>query len=146
MSTLAISAFQTYLKVGDGESPEEFTTIAELRNVSGPSLSADAIDVTVHNTPTPWRKFISGLLDGGEVSLDINFVPTNATHTAATAGGLVKTMTDRTELTYKIVFPDDSATEWSFPGIITAFEPSSDPADVLQASVTIKVSGPPTLA
>jgi len=146
MSTLAISAFQTYLKVGDGESPEVYTTIAELRNVSGPSISADALDVTVHNTATPWRKFISGLLDGGEVSLDINFVPTNATHTAATAGGLVKTMTDRSELNYKIVFPDTGTTEWIFPGIITAFEPSSDPADVLQASVTIKVSGPPTLA
>lgn len=143
MSSQAISAFQTYLQIGDGGSPESFTTIAELRNISGPNFSSDVIDVTVHNTSTPFRRFISGLIDGGEITIDINFVPTDATH--GYSSGLLADMINRTRRNFQLVFPDSGSTTWLIPGIVTAFEPSADPGDVLQASVTIKVSGPPTL-
>jgi hypothetical protein len=142
MSSVAISAFGTLVQIGDGGSPEAFTTIAELRTISGPSLTADVIDVTVHNTATPFRRFISGLIDGGEIQIDINFVPQETTHSYST--GLLADMLNRTRRNFAIVFPDSGTTTWIIPGIITSFECSSDPADVLMASVTIKVSGPPT--
>ena len=143
MASPAVSAFGTLLKIGDGASPEVFTTVAELRTISGPSFSADTIDVTTHNTPTPYRRFIAGLLDGGEVNFDINFIPTEATH--GYTSGILKDMQDRARRNFKIVFPDTAATEWLLPTVITGFEMSSDPADVLMASVTLKVAGPPTL-
>lgn len=142
MASAAVSAFGTLLKIGDGASPEDFTTVAELRTISGPSLSADTIDVTTHNTPTPFRRFIAGLLDGGEVTFDINFIPTEATHGYST--GILKDMTDRARRNFQIVWPDTGSTTWLLPTVITGFEPSSDPADVLMASVTLKVAGPPT--
>lgn len=143
MASLAVSAFGTLLKIGNGASPEVFTTVAELRTISGPTLTAETIDVTTHNTPTPFRRYISGLLDGGEVTFDINFIPTDATHGYST--GLLKDMTDRTRRNFQIVFPDTGTTTWLLPTVITGFEMSSDPADVLMASVTLKVAGPPTL-
>lgn len=143
MASLAVSAFGTLLKIGDGASPEVFTTVAELRTISGPTLTAETIDVTTHNTPTPFRRYISGLLDGGEVTFDINFIPTDTTHGYST--GLLKDMTDRTRRNFQIVFPDTGTTTWLLPTVITGFEMSSDPADVLMASVTLKVAGPPTL-
>lgn len=143
MASLAVSAFGTLLKIGDGASPEVFTTVAELRTISGPTLTAETIDVTTHNTPTPFRRYISGLLDGGEVTFDINFIPTDATHGYST--GLLKDMTDRTRRNFQIIFPDTGTTTWLLPTVITGFEMSSDPADVLMASVTLKVAGPPTL-
>ena len=142
MASLAVSAFGTLLKIGDGASPENFATVAELRTISGPSLSADTIDVTTHNTPTPFRRFIAGLLDGGEVTFDINFIPTETTH--GYSAGLLKDMTDRARRNFQIVFPDSGTTTWLLPTIITGFEMSADPADVLMASVTLKVAGPPT--
>lgn len=143
MSSNAVSAFGTLLKSGNGASPESFTTIAELKSLSGPSFQADTIDVTVHNTPTPFRRFISGLLDGGEVTFDINFIPTENTHNYDY--GLLHDFLQRSRRNYQIVFPDSAATTWLIPGIVTGFQMSSDPADVLMASVTIKVSGPPSL-
>lgn len=140
----AISAFQTLLKLGDGASPEVFTTIAEIRNLSGPSMQADVLDATVHNQATPWREFISGLLDAGELQLEINFLPTDDTHTAAAAGGLLYNMRNRVQSNYQLVFPDSGNTTWTIPGIVTGFDMNSDPAEILSASVTIKVNGAPT--
>jgi hypothetical protein len=144
MASNALSAFGTLLKLGDGGSPESFTTVAELRTISGPSLSADALDATTHNTPTPFRRFIAGLLDGGEVSFDLNWIPQETTHSYST--GVLKDMLNRTRRNIQLVFPDVGLTTWTLPIIFTAFEMSSDPADILQASVTAKVSGPPTFA
>jgi predicted secreted protein len=132
--------------MGNGASPEVFATIAEIRSLSGPTFQADVLDATVHNSPSPWRQFISGLLDGGEVSLDINFIPTDPTHTASAAGGLLYAFKEREQHNFQIVFPDTGNTTWIFPGIVTGFEMSADPADILSASVTIKVNGAPSFA
>ncbi len=144
MASAALSAFGTLLKIGNGASPEVFATVAELRTISGPKLTADTIDVTTHNTPTPFRRYIAGLLDGGEVTFDINFIPTETTHSYST--GLLGDMVNRVRRNFKIVWPDLAQTTWLLPTVITGFETSSDPADVLQASVTLKVAGPPTFA
>ena len=140
----AISAFQTLLKLGDGQSPEVFTTIAEIRSLGGPSMQADVLDATVHNQATPWREFISGLLDAGELQLEINFIPTGATHTAAAAGGLLYNMRNRIQANYQMVFPDSGGTTWTIPAIVTGFDMNADPSEILSASVTLKINGAPT--
>lgn len=140
----AISAFGTLLKMGDGASPEVFSTIAEIRTIGGPSFKADVLDATVHNTATPWREFISGLLDGGDIQMEVNFIPTGATHTAATAGGLLHAFRNRTQANYQLVFPDSGNTTWTVPMIVTGFQMSANPAEILSASVTFKVNGAPT--
>lgn len=144
MSTLAISSFGTLVKVGDGASPENFTTIAELKKITGPAMVAGVIDVTVHNSGTPWRRFISGLLDGGEVKLDLNFVPQNATHSYS--AGLLQSFVNRTKGNIQIVFPDNAVTTWTLPVIVVAFSMDADPAAALVAQVALKVNGAPTLA
>lgn len=140
----AVSAFGTFLKRGNGASPEVFATIAEVSSISGPSITLETIDVTTHSSGEPWRQFVGGLLDGGEVSFDINFIPTNATH--GYSAGLLKDMTDRTQRNFQLVFPDNLATTWAFTGLVTAFECSEAIDDVIKASVTVKLSGKPTLA
>ena len=141
---MGISAFGTLLKIGDGGDPETFTAIAEVSSISGPGLSLDTIDVTHHSSTAGWREFVGGLLDAGEVSFDINYLPTDATHDAST--GLIKDMTDRTVRNFQLVFPDASNTTWSFSALVTGFEPSEPVDDKLAASVTLKLTGQPTLA
>lgn len=134
--TLAVNAFGSTLDMDGVE-------VAEVTNIGGPSLSRNAIDATHHKSPNAWAEFIKGIKDAGEVSMDIQYVPTNATHNAS--AGLLSDFADDTTISvWTLTFPD--TTVWTFPGFLTGFEPGAPIDDKLTASVTIKVSGAPTLA
>lgn len=140
----AIAAMGTILKMGDGADPEVFTAIAEVRDISGPSLSGDTVDVTPHSTTSSWRRIIPTLLNPGEVTFDINFIPTEATH-KDDAGGLLDLLKNQTRRNFQLAWSDAGATTWSFAGYVTKFEPSAGVEAELKASVTIAIDGAPTL-
>ncbi|MBW2084434.1 MAG: outer capsid protein Hoc [Deltaproteobacteria bacterium] len=140
----AISSFGTLLKIGDGAEPtENFTTIAEVLDITGPSLSLDTEDVTSHDSTGGWEEHIGTILRSGEVTFDINYIPTHGTHDAST--GLVADMMNRTLRNFQLVFPDAGQTTWSFSALVTGMEPSAPVAGRLQSSITLKISGQPTL-
>lgn len=141
--TSALHAWNTLLKIGDGGGPEAFTTIAEVTNITGPGLALDTIDVTNMSSPNAWREFIAGLLDAGEVSFDINYLPGNATHNAGT--GLVRDLKNRTKRNFQLVMPSSPTTTWNFSAYVTGFEPDFPVEDKIAASVTLKLTGEPTL-
>ena len=143
--TSALSAYATLLKIGDAADPEVFTTIAEVVNIGGPSLSLDPIDVTNHSSPSAWKEFVAGLKDGGEVSFEVNFIPTEATHKNA-AGGLLNDLDGRTLRNFELIFPDSGATKWTFAAFITGFEVAAPVDGKLSASITLKLSGVPVIA
>lgn len=142
--TQAISAFGTLLKIGDGATPENFTTIAEVKDISLPHFARDMIDVTTHSSTEAWREFMAGLKSGGEVTLDINFIPTDATHSYA--AGLLHDLIDGTLRNFKIVLPDVGNTTWTFSAFVSDFTPKAPVSGALTAAVTLKLSGKPTLA
>lgn len=145
MISMALSGFGTLLKLGDGGSPTQvFARVGELKNLSGPKISTDALETTVHNSPTPVRRFIPGLMQFGDISLSINFNPQEPTH--GMAGGLLFLQVNRQIRDMQIVFPDDGNTTWEGAVFVTNFEVSADPAALLLASVTLKVAGGMTLA
>jgi len=131
----------TKLQRGDGEAEETFEDIARVSNISGPSLSLDTEDVTDHSSINGWEEIIPTILRSGEVSLDLNFVPTETTQT-----DLIVDMLARTLRNFRLVFPDQQSTVWSFKAYVTGFE-SEEPSDgVLTATATLKVTGEPTMA
>ncbi len=141
MSTSARIGYGTLFKSGNGAVPEVFTTLAEVTAITPPAMARDTVDATHELSPGAWREFIAGLKDGGEVSLDLNFVPGGTAAAAMTAeldldGPLAA-------INRQIIFPDSSY--FSFVGILTAFEPDAPIDDKMAASVTFKVSGKPTL-
>jgi predicted secreted protein len=140
----ALSAFGSLLKIGDGATPENFTTIAEVADLGGPALKLDAIEVTHHESPGGWRENIGGLLTAGEVTFTLNFIPTEATHDAST--GLIADMVARTKRNFQLVFPDVGSTTWSFAALVTGFEPKEPIDEKLSADVTLTVTGQPTLS
>ncbi len=140
---MGISSFGALLKKGDGASPENFTTIAEVQDISGPSLEADTEETTSHDSPGGWEESVVTILRGGEVGFDINWLPAHATQNAST--GLIADMTARTKRNWKLVLPDTAVTTWSFAGFVTGFEPDIPVAGKLGAAVTIKITGQPTL-
>lgn len=140
----AVSSFGTLLKIGDGGDPETFTTIAEVQDTSGPSLELGTEETTHHTSPGGWKERVGTLLDAGEVSFDLNFLPTHATHNPTT--GLIADMVNRVKRNFQLVFPDAGSTTWSFTALVTGFEPDEPVEGKLTASVTLEVTGQPTLA
>lgn len=139
--TEAIPSMGTYLRRNGVE-------IAEVTNIGGPSFSAETIEATHLRSPDYWREYIGSLKDGGDLTFDVNFLVANATHNAAT--GMLSTFNSAgaaTRDTWDIIFPDTASTTWTFGGIITGFELNGIEIDgKLTASLTVKISGKPTLA
>lgn len=121
------------------------TTIAGVRNISGPGLSLDTEDVTSHDSTNAWEEHVGTILRTGEVTLDLVYDPNAATHKNS-SGGLLADLVSRTAQTYSIVFASNPTVTWSFSAFVTGFEPSAPHDGALTASVTLKVTGEPTLA
>jgi len=131
----AIFAHGTRLQVDDGG----YETIAEVTNISGPSISVDEIDVSSHDSGDEYREFIAGMRDGGEVSFEGNFLSSHADDVLAH-------LNSGDNEDWKVIFPDANDTEWAFSGFVSAFETTGNFDDRATFSATIKISGKPTLS
>ncbi|HZN74930.1 MAG TPA: phage tail tube protein [Micromonosporaceae bacterium] len=136
-----LDAFGTQFKRGDGATVEAFTTIANVTSIGGPVRKRETIDVTAHNSPDGWMEFWGGIKDGGEISLEINYDPTEATH------DLDDDFDDVEPRNYQIVILPDTADEhtWDFAGILTELGDEFPYDDKMARSMTIKVTGKPVL-
>lgn len=141
---MGISSFGTLLKIGDGGGTEVFTTIAEVLDISGPSLALNTEETTSHSSPGGWKESVATILEAGEVSFEVNFMPEHATHNAST--GLIRDMVNRTKRNFRVVFPNTAQTTWTFPAFVTGFEPDAPVQGKLGAKVTLEIAGQPTLA
>jgi hypothetical protein len=141
---MADYAQATQLQIGDGAGPPEgFTLIAEVLDIKGPSLSREQVETTSHDTADGYMTFIPGLADGGEVSFDIQYMMGAATH-AETGDGIARIALDAVVRLYQIV-PPVGGKKWNFSGFITKFEPGFPVGDKQTASITVKISGKPTV-
>jgi len=140
----ATSSFGTLLKIGNGSTSETFATIAEVRDIKGPNLKLNTKEVTSHSSTDGWKEYIGTLLEAGEISFDLNWLPADSTHSFS--AGLVKDMVGRTKRNFQIVFPAAAPLTWSFTALVVGFNPGAPVDGELLGSVTLQVTGKPTLA
>jgi len=133
MSTSAKLAFGTTLEKGA-------TAIAELTAIGGPTISADTLDVTSHDSPDGYREFLQGLRNAGEISIEGNFIPGNAGQVALTTD-----LNDGSSDAYTITFPTAMATTWTFSAIVTAFDTDAPFDAKASFRATLKITGKATL-
>lgn len=135
MTTAVKSAFGTVLS-RDGND------VAELTNISGPSISLETIDATSHGSDDTYREFIAGLRDGGDITIEGNFIPSDTDGQV----GLLTDLNAGTVQSFVITFPAAaSSTTWTFSAIVTAFETTAPFEGKLGFTATLKISGKPTL-
>ena len=135
----AMLGYGSVFEVANENSPNDFTAMAEVTNITPPHADVDQVDVTHMQSPNRYREFIDGLIDAGECSFDINFVPGNATDDRLfELLGLPTGVTNARNC--RISFPN--GTTWSFLGTLTGYEPDVPTDDKMTATVTFKVSGP----
>ncbi len=136
---MATAGYGTQLKLNG-------TQIAECRNITGPNLTLGTVETTHHTSIGAFREYVSTLLDAGEISFELNFLPAGATHDVTT--GLLHFLVTHhaTAQTYTLILTDAALTTWTFTAFITAFALVAPVDGKLTANVTLKVTGQPTLA
>jgi hypothetical protein len=147
---MAHDSHGTVIKVGDGtdastagwnsDPTNGFTTIAEVRDSEGPNMGVGDTEVTYHNSPSSMKQYIPGLIEGGEVTIPVNWLPGDSTHDSST--GLLSDLMNRTKnRDFCIVLSDTANSVIYFTGYVKAFEPSHPVEGALQANITLKVDG-----
>lgn len=135
MSSQALEAQGMELRIGNGASPEVFTAISEISTFSGPGGAATVIDVTDLSSLAKEKRM--GLADEGQLSFTINYIPNDTQHALLRAQ-----RANRQETNFKLIFTDDSpSTTWSFAAFITGFSVTAAVDGVVQANVTLEITG-----
>lgn len=147
MSSLAtaLPAFGTLLKVGDGNSPQTFYTIAGVRDIDGPSASVDEEETTSHSTGSPHRTFAPTLIDDGEISFEILYQPQHPTHSLTSTYGLEFLFQNRIVRAFRITVPDPSLTTREFDGFVKEFGEEYPVDGLILRQVTIRFASAPEL-
>lgn len=119
---------------------DTFDDVAEVVSIQPPGLTRETIDVTHLNSDDQTKEFIGSLIEGGEASITINYIP------SASDALLTAFTTDGGKGEFRIVYPKADFA-MTFKGIVTGYEPGEIVVDdKLSASFTIKCSGKPVIA
>lgn len=132
--------FSAQFLVGNGGSPTEtFADFgAEITSITPPAYTREAIDATHMASPDEYKEYIAGLMDAGEVSMDLNYIPDAAdAFVAAIEAG---------KRNYQIILPGADEVTFTFAAICTAYQPTAPVDGKMTATATFKVSGKPTLS
>lgn len=135
MSSNAIESQGMKIQRGTGAGPYTYTDIPEIKSFSGPGGSASVIDVTDLNSAGKEKRM--GLADEGQLQLTINYIPDNAVHMSLRADRAA-----RARVPFKMVFTDTApATNWTFFAFVTGFSVSGGVDGVIEAQVTLEITG-----
>jgi predicted secreted protein len=118
------------------------TKLGEILSVTPPNSQTARVEATHMDSPNRRREFIAGLIDDGEGTFEMNYVPGSATDLliqGAQLSGLTKN--------YKIVIPDGAGT-WEIEGecIVIGYERNIPIDDRMTATLTVAFSGASTEA
>jgi predicted secreted protein len=132
MPTKAMIGMGSTFEMADPATPTVWTLISEVFDMSIPSSNPDQIDVTNFQSANRRREYIAGLVDSGEISFEMNYVPGSASDLALLAAlGTTKNC--------RLTFPN--GVRISFAGNVQTYEPKAPTDDRMTASVSFKVSG-----
>ena len=114
------------------------TEVADLMSVTPPSSTVETIDTTTHGSPGGVREFIAGLIDAGEGSVRVNWIPGSASDVALAAA-----LASRAVQEFRINVPAEADTR-DFIGncVVTGYEKDDVVIDdKMTAVLSIKASG-----
>lgn len=118
------------------------TLLTEVVDCTFPQDEADEVEVTHLASPGKRKEFIAGLIDGGEVTVTLNYDPGSATDlllTAAKEAGTTRSV--------RFVIPSeagDGSADWNFTtsGFVKRYAPDRMAAgDKITATAVIRITG-----
>jgi hypothetical protein len=117
-----------------------FVELAEVINVTPGEATADRIDATHMQSPNRRREYISGLIDNGEASFEINWVPGSVTDV------MIRELFESGETQqHRITFPGPAPrVTVTYEASIIGFSKAIPIDDRMTATITVAVSGAET--
>lgn len=140
MATSGFTGGVTF-QLSDGASPEVYSTIQEVKSLSGLGKTNPLIDTTSFDSTA--REYIAGLADGQEITVEC--VRTHASPNVQDA--FIAIIDSQTTRNFKLTLTDGTtAIVYTFAGVPLswAITPSFD--DAAMISFTLKISGTITVA
>lgn len=116
--------------------------LLEVTDCTFPQDETEEVDATHLKSPGRRREFISGLIDGGEVTVNMNYDPGSATDLLLTAA-----KTTGTTRKVKFVIPDDSGTgtaDWNMvtSAFVKRYAPDGMSPDAkITATAVLRITG-----
>ena len=113
------------------------TELGEITGISLPSPETTEVDATHFKSPNRRREYISGLIEDGDGTFEMNLVPGSATDTL-----IREAQSSGTARDYKIVIPDGAGT-WEVTGscIVRRYERNVPIDERMTASLTVRFTG-----
>lgn len=112
--------------------------VAFVRSISGPGVSGSDVDTTTLDSSSNYRTFVGGLLDPGEVTFNLAYDPTAATHAL-----IAHLMGERHTAAWKVALGSSGGTLTTFSGHIKGMGREIPLDDLVTCDVTVKVTGKP---
>lgn len=134
MTTNADIGYGAILEVETSAGSGSYTEIAEVTSITPPNESVDVIDVTHMSSPNRTREFIQGLIDPGDASCELNWVPG-----AATDDYVLAWRQSGESRSCRITTPNN--TTYTFPAFVTGWAPTMPIDGKMTATLTMKVAG-----
>lgn len=123
----------------DDISPPGYVTVAQVTTVTPFAIARDAVETTHTESPNRAREFIPGLVDYGEATIELNFIPGSA------ADRRIRALFGSKALARcQVSSPTSPPQLVQLNAVVTAYSPSMPLDDKLTAQATFKISGKPT--
>lgn len=137
-ASAALLGYGTKFQVETANSPNVWQDMGEVFNISPPVSEVDQVDVSHMLSPGRTREFIDGLIDPGECSFQMNYIPGSVSDLfllaiLATAIGSPRTRRCR------IVYPNNKIDQFS--ANLKTYEPDIPTDDKMTATVSWRVTG-----
>ena len=116
--------------------------IADIVSISAPSISIATIDTT--SIADVYRTFLAGTIDSGEMSLSVQYDP-NETGSAKLEEAWEATASAAPQSKACVITFSDGST-YSFAAILTGMQVTAATDALVEASITLKVTGAITVA
>lgn len=120
-----------------------YDDLGEVFNIKPPSATVDQVEVTHMTSPNRRREYIDGLIDPGECSFEMNYVPGSPSDIILL--GIVNTApgVDRGR-NCRLIYPN--GIQDTFFANLSTYEPAVPTDDKMTAAVTFRVTGDVTRA
>lgn len=114
------------------------TQLSEIISVALPNSQQEDVEATHMASPNRRREFVAGLIDDGEGTIEMNYVPGSDTDILIRAA-----LSDGVTRDYKVVLPVADGSTWEVTGdcIVKGYERNVPIDDRMTATLTIRFTG-----
>lgn len=133
-ATKAQIGYGTLLQKGDGASPENFSTIAEVHDVDGFGFSLEQLEATHMESPNGYKEFVAGLKEGDEITVKGNLTVDNQSVLKTWADAAVRS-------NWKIDFPGSALSTYTFAATPTGLHFGIAVDGILDYELGMKIAG-----